>query len=327
MQRKYLNLIPLILVIIFFNSCKDKEYSLPLAKTGLNNDCIKRSVGPNIIGTKIEFAYAMALPAAEGKIVSAQVEASIAGAAGTYLENRSFYTSSSGVDTPISVGSPSVTTSTKTIVSFTKDTCAATLRYFYIVPEEARGKSVTFTFSASAGNGKTVTYTMGPYVVTKMDMKLNLVAADGKACYVSIADMAMYDAATAATKADIIDLVYLYRAITGITFAHALVSPGASSEFLPGITLPTGVNKSSLMVKTWALNDRDLADLQYGIYIDDVDFQQIDFANTPNYVINLKAQAGTWVKTADGKYIAYIYVNKVDNTAKTMTVSIKRLSL
>jgi hypothetical protein len=327
MQRKYYSLIPLMLVIIFFNSCKDKEYSVPLPKDGLNNDCIIRSLGPNIVGNNIEFAYAMALPSIEGKIVSTQVEASIAGAAGTYLENRSFYTSGSGVDTPITVGSPSITTDTKTVVTFTKDTCAATLRFYYTIPEAARGQSVTFTFSATASNGQSVSNKMGPYVVTKMDMKLDLVAADGKACYVSIADMAIYDAATAATKADKIDLVYLYRAITGITFAHALVSPGASSEFLPGVTLPEGVNKSSLMVKTWALNDLNLARLQYGIYVDDVDFQQIDFANAPNYVINLKAQAGTWVQTPDGKYIAYIYVNKVDNTAKTMTVSIKRLTL
>lgn len=327
MKRKYYSLIPIILVVIFFYSCQDEEYSVPLAKTGLNNDCIKRSLGPNIVGSKIEFAYAMALPATDGKIISAQVEASYAGANATYLENKSFYTNNGGVDVGITVGSPSVTTSTKSIVTFNKDTCAATLRYYYYIPEEARGKSVSFTFTASASNGQTATFTMGPYVVSTMDMKLDLVAQDNKACYISIADMSIYDATTAAKNADKIDLVYLYRSITGITFSHALVSPAASPEYLSGITLPIGVNKSTKMSRTWALNDFDLARLQYGIYVDDADFQQINFTNAPNYVINLKAQAGTWVETADGKYRAYIYVNKVDNTAKTMTISIKRLTL
>ena len=276
------------------------------------------------MGNNIEFAYAIALPATEGKIISAQVEATIPAATGTYLENRSFYTNASGVDVGITVGSPSVTTDTKTVVTFTKDTCASTLRFFYTIPEAARGKSVSFTFSATASNGQTVTYAMGPYAVTKMDMKLDLVATDNKACYISIADMAIYDAATAVANADKIDLVYLYRAIPGITFTHALVSPAASPEYLPGITLPTGVNKSTKMSKTWALNDFNLARLQYGIYIDDVDFQVLDFTNAPNFVLNLKAQAGTWVETADGKYRAYIYINAVNNTAPSMTISIKR---
>jgi len=323
MQRKYFSLIPLIL-IIFFNSCTKEEYTVPVGKTGLNNDCIKRTLGPNIVGNNIEFAYAIALPATEGKIISAQVEATIPAATGTYLENRSFYTNASGVDVGITVGSPSVTTDTKTVVTFTKDTCASTLRFFYTIPEAARGKSVSFTFSATASNGQTVTYAMGPYAVTKMDMKLDLVATDNKACYISIADMAIYDAATAVANADKIDLVYLYRAIPGITFTHALVSPAASPEYLPGITLPAGVNKSTKMSKTWALNDFNLARLQYGIYIDDVDFQVLDFTNAPNFVLNLKAQAGTWVETADGKYRAYIYINAVNNTAPSMTVSIKR---
>lgn len=324
MQRKYFSLISVMLVLILFFSCKNDEYSVPLGKTGLNNDCIKRTLGPNIVGSNIEFAYAMAIPASEGKIVSAQVEATIAGATGTYLEYRSFYTNASGVDVGIPIGDPSVTTDLKTLVTFTKDTCAATLRYFYTIPEAARGNSVSFTFTATSSNGKTASYKMGPYVITKMDMKLDLVATDNKACYLSIADMALYDATTAVANADKIDLVYLYRVIPGITFTHALVSPAASTDYLPGITLPTGVNKSTKMSKTWALNDFNLARLQYGIYIDDVDFKVVDFTNAPNYVINLKAQAGTWVETADGKYRAYIYVNSINNATSSMTISIKR---
>ncbi|MBW8330636.1 MAG: DUF4466 family protein, partial [Prolixibacteraceae bacterium] len=291
---------------------------------GLHNDCIKRTLGPNVVGLDLEFAYAMALPQAEGKIISAQVEASIAGASATYLENRSFYTNGSGVDVPVTVGSPSVNSGTQTEVVFTKDTCAATLRYFYIIPEEARGKTVKFTFSAKASNGQTVSYEMGPYTIAKMDMKLDMVVSDNNNSYISIADMAVYNAATAATNAANIDLVYLYRVITGISFTHALVAPASSPDYLPGTTLPSGVNKSAKIWKVWALRDQQLARLQYGVFIDDIDFQERDFTGAPDYAINLKAEAGIWVETADGKYRAYIYINKIDNTKKEMTISIKR---
>jgi hypothetical protein len=266
----------------------------------------------------------MALPADAGKIISAGVEASIAGAPGTYLENRSFYTNGSGVDVGIQIGNASVTDGTNTEVVFTSDTCAATLRYYYMIPEEARGKKVSFTFSARASNGETVTYSMGPYDIANMDMKLDLNASDNNMCYISIADMAVYDAATAASIPDKIDLVYLYRAITGITFAHALVSP-SNTEYLPGVTLPAGVGNSTKFIKMWALRDFHLARLQYGIYIDDLDFQKIDFTGVPDYGINMKAESGAWVETADGKYRAFIYVNALNNTTRTMRISIKRL--
>lgn len=324
MQLKHYSLTLLTILVVFFTACQDEEYSLPAAKTGLNNDCIKRTLGPNVVGLNLEFAYAMALPKAEGKIISAQVEASIAGAPATYLENRSLSTNGSGVDVPVIVGSPSVNSGTKTEVVFTKDTCAATLRYFYIIPEEARGKTVKFTFSAKASNGQTVSYEMGPYNIAKMDMKLDLLLSDNNNSYISIANMAVYNAATAATNAANIDLVYLYRVITGITFTHALVAPASSPDYLPGITLPSGVNKSAKIWKVWALRDQQLARLQYGIFIDDLDFQQLDFTGAPDYAISLRAEAGIWVETADGKYRAYIYINKIDNTKKEMTISIKR---
>jgi hypothetical protein len=318
MRLKYYNLALLAFFMLFFAGCKKSENT-----TILKDDCIKRTLGPNVVGLKMEFAYAMALPKTAGKITSAQVEATIAGATGTYLENNSYYTNASGVDVPVLVGSASVTTTTKTEVTFTKGTCASTLRYYYVIPEEARGKSVSFTFTAKSSNGEVVSRTMGPYTITKMDMKLDLVLSDNNNSYLSIADMTAYNAATAATNADKVDLVYLYRSISGITFNHALVSPAATT-YLPGITLPTGVNKSTKVSKTWGLRDQQLARLQYGIFIDDLDFVQLDLSTAPNYAIGMKAEAGLWVETADGKYRAYVYVNKIDDAAKTMTVSIKR---
>ena len=165
MQRKlfsikYTSLIAA--VVLFMVGCKKEEYALPTPKDVLQNDVIKRTLGPNIVGQQIEFAYAMAILPEKGKLVSAQVEASIPGASGTFLENRSFYTNNSGVDVGVPVGEPSVTNDKITVVNFNKDTSAATLRYYYVVPEAARGQAVSFTFSAKSSNGETVTYKMGP---------------------------------------------------------------------------------------------------------------------------------------------------------------------
>lgn len=327
MLRKYYSIGFLLLLVVFFNACKEEEYALPEAKTELQNDVIKRSIGPNVVGLDLEFVYAMALGYEAGSITSAEVTASIPGATGTYLENRSFYTNASGVDVPITIGDPSVNDGSKTTVTFTKDTCAAALRYYYKIPEEARGKNVTFTFNAKASTGETVSFVMGPYAVAKMDMKLDLVLSDNNKYFLSVSDMAVYTAAEAAAKGASIDLVYLYRSLTGITFAHALASPATNPEYLMGAVVPSGLTNSTKFVKTYGLRDRHLARMQYGIYVDDVDLEKINFTNAPDYGINMKVESGAWVQTADGKYNAYIFVNKVDNTKKEMTVSIKRLQV
>ena len=308
-----------------FAACKKQEYAIPDPVSQLSNDCIKRTVGPSIVSLPIEFTYAMALPASKGKLVSAQVEASIAGAAGTYLENRSFYTSTSGQDVGVTVGSPSVNDGKVTRVAYTVDTNAATLRYFYTIPEEARGSSVSFTFSVTSSDGKTASYKMGPYNVSTMMIKRSMAVVNNATAYISIENMAVYNSADAATNAGKVDLVYLFRA-TPIPFAHALVSPAADVQYLPGVTLPGGVNRNTKVLKVFSLQDRNLANLQYGIYIDDIDFKQIKMADAPNYAIGLKAESGIWVETMDGKYRAYILVNSV-NAAGSAVISMLRYTL
>jgi predicted nucleic acid-binding protein len=67
--------------------------------------------------------------------------------------------------------------------------------------------------------------------------------------------------------------------------------------------------------------------LQYGIFIDDLDFVNLDLSDAPNYAINLKAEAGVWVETADKKYKAYIFINSVNNGSKSAVISIKRYTM
>jgi hypothetical protein len=308
--------------------CEKKEYALPTPKNELQNDVIKRTLGPNIAGQQIEFAYAMAIPEAKSKLTRATVEASIPGAAGTFLEHRSFYTNPvGGADVPVVVGDPSTTDHGTTTVNFTVDTFAATLRYYYVVPDEARGKTVSFKFTVTSENGETATFSMGPYTVAKMTMKRLIPVSDNNRMYISLADMNSLTAAEAAASPEKVDLVYLYRNYTTSAFNHALVSPSADTSYLPGITLPAGVNRSNLLRKVFNLQDFNLAQSQFGIYIDDLDFEKLDLTGSPNFAINLKAEAGVWVETADKKYRAYVYLNSVNNGSKSAVISIKRYEL
>ena len=317
-----------ILLAVMTGCKKEKAYALPVPKNELQNDVIKRTIGPNIVGDSIEFVYAMALPATKGKLISAEVEATIAGAAKTWLEHRSYSTGSAGQDVPVTVGTPSVTSGAKTTVTFNRDTNAASLRYYYFIPPSAKGQTVSFKFTVKSSDGATVSYSMGPYTISKMDIVRNLTVSDNNAMYVSVSDMTVYNAATAAANAAKVDLVYLYRVVTGVTFAHALVAPTASTTYLPGVTLPSGVNNNTKERKVFNLQDHNLSPLQqYGIYIDDIDFQQIDLSNDANFAINLKGDSGVWVETADHKYKAYIFVHSVNNTAKTAVISIKRYAM
>jgi len=314
-----------IMMLASMVACKKEEYVIPDPVSQLTNDCIKRTIGPSIVSLPLEFAYAMAIPKSSGKLVSAQVEASIAGASGTYLENRSFYTNSSGVDVPVLVGSPSLTVDKTTKMTYNIDTNAATLRYYYVIPEEARGQSVSFTFTVTSSDGKTASYKMGPYTISKMSIKRNLAVSNGVNAYISIEDMAVYNAAAAAAAPGKIDLVYLFRAAP-TTFTHALVSPAADAAYLPGVTLPAGLNRSTKLRKVFNLQDRNLANLQFGIYVDDVDLINVDMVDMPNYAIGLRAEAGVWVETADKKYRAYIFVNSI-NAAGTAVISMLRYTL
>ena len=313
---------------IFAGSCKKDTYALPTASDKLQNQAIKRTLGPNIVGQQIEFAYAMAILPSKGKLTSCTAEASIAGAAGTYLENRSFYTAQTGADVGVTVGSPSVTSGTTTTVTYTVDTSAATLRYYYVIPEEARGKTVTITFTAKSSDGESISTKMGPYTIAQMDMKLNMKLSNKNLMYISIADSTIYDSTGAAAHPGSIDLVYLYRNLTTSAFNHALVAPAADATYLPGVTLPAGVNRTAKLLKVFNLQDHNLAPTEQfgGTFIDDIDFQKLDLTGDPNFAINLKQGAGVWVETADGKYRAYIYFNAVAN-AGTATIGMKRYAM
>ena len=326
MKFKYSLLICLFALTGIFLSCDNEQHLLKDPVTELSNDCIKRTLPtqPNIVGDVIEFAYAMAIPSNLGKLTSAQAEATIAGAEGTRFDPNSYYTNNAGKDIGVLVCSDSQTSGPKTSVQFSADTCAATLRYYYVIPEAARGKQVSFHFSVKSSNGQTAEYDMGPYNISKMDMALNQPLVKGETCFLSFHNegeaVHVYSAAEAAGAAANIDLIYTYS--TKDDIAHAFLTPAAPAELRDGMTIPSGVTNNSKLVRVYNLQDRQLSNLNNAKFIDDLDFQQMDFSGSMTYALRMGEQYGVWVETADGKYRAYVYVNSV--AANKMTISVKR---
>lgn len=318
MKYRFINIALFVLLLVATTAC-DKT-----VETITKNDLLKKSVGPNVVNQTIEFAYAMAVPG--GKIVSAQVEASIPGASKTGFGLDSYYTNSGGVDIPVRVAKDTATIGNKSSVVII-DTCAATLRFYYVIPEAARGKTVSFKFSCTANNGETVSYTTPEYVISKMDIQRNTILTSGSTCYFSLKQMKAFTKAEVDASPDLaneIDLVYYYQTAIGI--AHVLASPATSADYLYGTAIPNSCKNESKISRR-----RDVRDLQLGSikaeFVDDLDFEGLNMDNTPNFIFNLIKDNSLFVVSKDGKYKAFILINSTDNTNKKMTISIKRYTL
>jgi hypothetical protein len=293
--------------------------------TALGNDCIKRSISPNIVGEKIEFTYAMALPSEIGLLSSVEVFTSIPGAEGTYFDPKSYSTNSGGVDVGVKVAADSRLEGNKCLTEFVVDTCASTLRFYYVIPEEARNKEVSLAFSVKSTNGEQQKYEMGPYKISKMDMLKGLELTADNSCYFSIEDMKIYSKAEilADSKlAEKIDLIYGYD--NNKTIGHAFYAPTASSEYLAETIVPAGAKSDTKMLKSWGIRDQQLSDLQWAVFVDDLDFTELSYEHASNCFLSLKAENGIWLESADKKYRAYIFINAVENGK--MTMSLKRYS-
>lgn len=340
----------LSLLALSFVACSDDE-------TAIKNDMMKKTVSPAITGETIEFAYAMGTT--NGTIVKAEATASIAGTEGTGFELNSWFTAQTGMDAngihynagddvPVRTVKETSTdgnTSTAelmeqvdahyinpTIAFGTQqaDLIAVTLRYNYIVPAEAKGKTFNITFTATSSTGERISYRSPDYKISKMDMKRHIELSNGGACYFSIGDMKAYtlDEINAQGLANKIDFIYNYQdKLNGFDYAHSFVSPATDPKFIAisGI-IPSGATNDTPMEQRANVHDAQLKGDNPAVYVDDIDFETLDLSGAMNYVLNLKKDDSAFMKTADGKWAAYIYINSVDESGK-MTISIKRYPL
>ncbi|MBO0948020.1 DUF4466 family protein [Fibrella forsythiae] len=327
MRQPLLLLIPAVVALLAVGCQKSVEPEQPL-----KNDLLKKTVGPAIVGDRIEFAYAIGT--LEGDLKNVRAEATVAGGPGTGFSRNSWYTNySTGVDQPKQTATDTLTNgnvSTANILDVATNK-AVTLRYYYYPTADSQGKDVSFRFSGTNSTGKEVSIQSPNYRISSMDMKRSIVLGDGAKAYVSLADMTAYTKAEVEQNnlANKIDFVYVYRpTINTFAFGHAIVAP-SNPTYLADVTLPTGLAKPRTAIdKRVDVKDAQLRGTAgFDVFIDDIDLQQTTFTNAADYAYGLAADQGAFVKSADGTYAAYVYVNAVNNTAKTMTVSIKRLKL
>jgi hypothetical protein len=103
------------------------------------------------------------------------------------------------------------------------------------------------------------------------------------------------------------------------------VSPAATEYFPTGFSLPASWPNSTLIEKKLNVWDGQLAgNTNMNIYIDDRDLQEQSFEASLNYALDVRASGGLFIRTNDGKYNAFIYINSVNNATSTAVVSIKR---
>ena len=321
-----IKIIGFFLLSVFLLACSKEETST------LKNDVIKRTLAPAIVGQPIQFVYAMG--ATDGKVKKATVRASIVGDAGTGFDTKTYYYD---VSKKLDVGIVVATCNTVSDLSTAtiRDTTSVTLRYYYIVPESARGKSVSLTFTAESTTGEMVTYSQPAFQVQLMDMRSNIVLESGNRCYFSIADMAAYTESevTTGNLSAKIDFVYNYKAkdLSGkYDYKHYFVSAASEATYLNGAVIPSGWTKNNTTMRPGYF-DRDSQLINRsnfdGVFVTDVDMRAFSLVNCANYSGTLINESNVIMKTADGKYMFYILINKVDDVNKKVTVSFKRLAI
>lgn len=293
--------------------------------SGLGNDCINRYYYvPYIAGTEMEFAYAMFMPKGSGRIDEAEVVCSTPGAPGTFLDNNAYDVDEYGQDRPHRMGAPCVEESGKYTVTFDVDTVAATLRFHYIIPEEAKGKQIRFHFKVKAGN-QVATFDTPDYYVRKMDMKLDIPMTK-TSCFFSMETMEAYTAEEAEAAGIPIDFVWGYS--TAFTtkedrsfFANAARLDKFSAFFsqpVPAVQMNDTKNLYRFTIIEPQLGRQEFD----GFYIDDRDFETLSLDCDSDGLIGINNRNGFWMETSDKKYLAYVYCNTL--SAEACTISIKR---
>ncbi len=327
----------LFLSVCILSSCKKDDI-----ESDLQNDLIRKTLAPFLIGDRIEFAYGIGNP--NSMLSNVKVTASIAGATGTTIDPATYSTSPSGTSSSKLAAKDVSTNGATTSATILDGFNATTLRYSYVIPDAAKGQQVTFTFTATDRAGNTVT-TTSTCEISKMDIRRSqiLESSTSGARYYSIADLKAYTEAevTAGNLSGKIDFVYTYAATIPLstgTFAygHSLVSTATAAAYIPsGFTFPATWTKNSTAMERKNANavfdgHLQLQDPTKNVpnsnYVEDLDLQRQSFTNAINYSLAFVKDASVFMKTADGKYTAFVYIADVNATApQKITIGIKRI--
>lgn len=310
-----------LFVLVSTISCTEETETL------LKDDYIMKTYAPAVAGEPIEFAYAMG--AMEGFLSEASAQVNISGAGGTGFDPNSYHVDSRGNDVGVLVADTSTEGGTSTAI-FTYDTVVATLRYSYVVPEEAKGQVVSITFSAESSIGETVSSTVPEFRISKITMKRDIELSDQDVCYFSIGNMQGYTEAEVIANGleDKIDLIYIYDALNpeGFKYGHALVSPGSDERYFNELNVPSSfrINKTKIEKKAYLWDSHFTGEVPT-VYVDDIDLETLDLTDATDFILGISKRTSAFLETADGRYRAYIYVNNARSS--TLTFGIKRIEI
>ena len=332
---KILNII-IILTQFAFSSCQTDpdlaKYGQNMTPTGLKVELLQTSYPPFIVGERLNLSFA-AGSATEGKLVKLEVSASEPGALGTLLYTTGlFYNWNTGMDDSYTVFKSVSTTGNLTVGNYI-DTIAATARYSYVIPATLKGQKVSFTFkasTASTSSSQTVEYNVSNIILQK-GITIGAATADGSGkAFFSIADGKAYSRndVEAGNLYKNIDFVYVNDPVgptTAWQLNKAVLSP-ANTNMPAGILDAnwTVQNATGIEIKNW--DDYQLAGYTGRLnMVDDLDLQQAQIQTSTMMAINLASSSRFLVKSADGKWIAFVWVSSATNGS--LTFSMKKYQL
>lgn len=326
----------LLICGISLASC-EKEDDYELAKY------LKKTYGPMVVGEKYDFSFSMA--STDGtSLKDVKIEATYPGSEGTKLDTYCYWTLLDGKDykkemiTGVSTNGNTTTAQVIDGIEWEKGNAsgyssqAITLRYSYVIPEEARGQNVQFRVTFTNKNGSVNSYSTLNYQVENMDIKKDVVLSDGD-CF-SLAEMKVYKRAdvVAQNKSAAIDFVYRYTASSittpggnSLKLNHCIAAP-AHPVYMNTSYVPADWTKNATLIESRKWDDAQLKGNTPNNYVTDLDIR----SNAPNGqsfgAYDLKNDFGLLIQSVDGTYRAYLYVKKTDNAGK-ITIGIKRLKI
>ncbi len=330
----------LMMAFAFFACDKDDDYQLITY--------LKKTYGPVIVNQQVDFSFAIASND-NSSLRNFEITATYAGKAGTTADTKCYWTlldgktyskeMLTGITTNGNVTSGSVIDGIVwemgTASGYSSQ--AVTIRYSYIVPEEARGKNVQFTVKYTSVNGSVQSYSTLNYPVEKMDMVKDIVLTEATGNtgrnYFSISELKAYTKAEVETqnKSAVIDFVYRYStsAITtpggsAVTLGSCISAP-SQNVYLTTSYVPANWTKNATLIEMRKWDDMQLKGNTPNSYVTDMDIENTTFNGNTFGEYGLKVDFSLAMQTADGKYRAFVYLKTVGTN--TVTIGVKRLAI
>ena len=300
-------------------SCKEDNNSL-------KNDFIRKGTEPIIVGKPLNFSYAIG--STDGSPIKAvEIVASYPGMENTGIDFYSIYAKPNTTkEEKVRIVKERITEGCSS-KAYLIDTIAATIRYTYVVPEEARGKKIRFHFRSITNNYEAEIISP-EYQVSNVDIFSNIEIKNKQ--FFSIEDIKIYsfDEINNQDIGNKIDFMYLYKEKmgSGWSFGHSIIAPSNDKEYADNEDIPDLAQNKTLIERRFWVDGQLKENSIQSVYVDELDLLNVSFDNSTSHAYGLNKDQGVVIKTSDNKYVAYLYINNIKKDG-SMTFSMKRLKL